>query len=149
MVHLITLRLNENAVHILCFISTLMCSTGQKFGNITIFNVFERSFFCSSSLHLSDQKYRFIFNIVIYYYNLNNWFSIYYTLNDHLFLWCKAELSGSLLQSITWSFRNHSNMMIHYQSWKQFCCLIFFHNLWYFFRILWWIKRIKKKKQIF
>uniref|UniRef100_A0A8C2IDQ6 adenylate cyclase n=1 Tax=Cyprinus carpio TaxID=7962 RepID=A0A8C2IDQ6_CYPCA len=29
-----------------------------KFGNITIFNVFERSLFCSSSLHLFDQKYR-------------------------------------------------------------------------------------------
>uniref|UniRef100_A0A8C1RBU4 Peptidyl-prolyl cis-trans isomerase n=1 Tax=Cyprinus carpio TaxID=7962 RepID=A0A8C1RBU4_CYPCA len=33
-------------------------SKGQKFGNITIFNVFERSLFCSSSLHLFDQKYR-------------------------------------------------------------------------------------------
>uniref|UniRef100_A0A8C1Z1A8 Cyclic AMP-responsive element-binding protein 3-like protein 4 n=1 Tax=Cyprinus carpio TaxID=7962 RepID=A0A8C1Z1A8_CYPCA len=44
--------------------------THQKFGNITIFNVFERSFFCSSSLHLFDQKYRKKFNIVKYYYNL-------------------------------------------------------------------------------
>ncbi len=27
-------------------------------GHITIFNVFERSLLCSSSLHLFDQKYR-------------------------------------------------------------------------------------------
>uniref|UniRef100_A0A8C2DDA9 Mothers against decapentaplegic homolog n=1 Tax=Cyprinus carpio TaxID=7962 RepID=A0A8C2DDA9_CYPCA len=45
-------------------------STDQKFGNITIFNVFERSLFCSSSLHLFDQKYRKNSNIVKYYYNL-------------------------------------------------------------------------------
>uniref|UniRef100_A0A8C1ZRP1 Sterile alpha motif domain containing 4B n=1 Tax=Cyprinus carpio TaxID=7962 RepID=A0A8C1ZRP1_CYPCA len=38
--------------------SPVSSSTDQKFGNITIFNVFERSFFCSSSLHLFDQKYR-------------------------------------------------------------------------------------------
>jgi len=43
------------------------------------------------------------------------------------------ELSASLLQSsVTWFFRNHSNMMIwysrnisYYQCWKQLCCLIF------------------------
>jgi len=36
--------------------------------------------------------------------------------------------------SVTWSFRNHSNMMIccsrnisyYYQCWKELCCLIFF-----------------------
>ncbi len=42
----------------------------------------------------------------------------------------KAEFLASLLQfSVTWSFRNHSNMLIwcsklSYQCWKQFCCLI-------------------------
>jgi len=39
--------------------------------------------------------------------------------------------------SVTWSFRNQSNVMIwcsrnifYYQCWKQLCCLIF---LWIFF----------------
>ncbi len=33
-------------------------STGQEFRHITIFNVFERSLLCSSSLDLFDQQYR-------------------------------------------------------------------------------------------
>ncbi len=42
--------------------------------------------------------------------------------------------------SITWSFRNHSNMLIccsinisyYYQCWKQLCCLILLVKPWYF-----------------
>ncbi len=57
--------------------------------------------------------------------------------------------------SVTWSFRNHSNMLIccsrnisdYYQCWKQLCCFIF----WWkpkcilFFRILWWIESSKEQ----
>ena len=32
------------------------------------------------------------------------------------------------IQSITWSFRNHSNILIYYECWKQFCCLIYLMN---------------------
>jgi len=37
---------------------TTINSTGQKFRNITIFNGFELSLFCSPRLDLFDQKYR-------------------------------------------------------------------------------------------
>ncbi len=30
--------------------------------------------------------------------------------------------------SMTWFYRNHSNMLIYYQCWKQLCCLIFFET---------------------
>jgi len=40
--------------------------------------------------------------------------------------------------SVTWSFRNHCNMLIccsrnisyYYQCWKQLCCLIFLWKPW-------------------
>jgi len=38
-------------------------------------------------------------NIVKYYYNLNELFSILIYFKCNLFLWCKAEFSASLLQS--------------------------------------------------
>ncbi len=46
--------------------------------------------------------------------------------------------------SITWSFRNHSNMLIfcsrnidyYYQCWKKLCCLILLWKQFFFF--LWW-----------
>jgi len=52
----------------------------------------------------------------------------------------KAEFSASLLQSswsVTWSFRNHSNMMIwcsknisyYYQCWKQLFTFLFQDSL--------------------
>jgi len=39
-------------------------STGLKFGNINICNVFERNLLCSSSLHLFGHKYSKNSNIV-------------------------------------------------------------------------------------
>ncbi len=58
--------------------------------------------------------------------------------------------------SVTWFFRNHSNMMIYcclrniyfyYQCWKQLCCLIILWKLWFifFFNILWWIESSKEQ----
>ncbi len=57
--------------------------------------------------------------------------------------------------SVTWFFRNHSNMMIcclrniyfDYQCWKQLCCLIILWKLWFifFFNILWWIESSKEQ----
>ncbi len=54
----------------------------------------------------------------------------------------KPEFSASLLQphySVTWSFRNYSNMLIccsinisdSYQCWKQLCCFIFLWKVGY------------------
>ncbi len=50
--------------------------------------------------------------IVIYYYNLNLYFQ--YILKCNLFLYGKAEFSAAItpLFSVTWSFRNNSNMLI-------------------------------------
>ncbi len=52
----------------------------------------------------------------------------------------KAEFSAAITPgfSVTWSFRNHSNMLIccsrniyyYYQCWKQLCCLILLWKLW-------------------
>ncbi len=54
-------------------------------------------------------------------------------------MWCKAEFSAAvmLVHSVTWSFRNHSNMLIcfsrnisyHYQGWKWSSCLLFLLNM--------------------
>jgi len=57
--------------------------------------------------------------------------------------------------SVTWSFRNHSNILIwcsrnisyYYQGWKQLCCLILVKNAVNFFRILWQI--VFKKNSIY
>ncbi len=56
---------------------------------------------------------------------------------------------------VTWSFRNHSNMLIYcsrnisdyYQCWKQLCCTIFLWKWWYFlfFRIHRWIGSSKEQ----
>ncbi len=43
--------------------------------------------------------------------------------------------------SVTWSFRNHSYMLIYKQRWKLMCCFIFFGGpVIFFFRIIWLIK---------
>jgi len=56
--------------------------------------------------------------------------------------------------SVTWSFRNHSNVMIccsrnisdYYQFWKQLCCLIFLWKLWLKkIGVLWLIERSKEQ----
>jgi len=61
----------------------------------------------------------------------------------------KAVFSASLVFSVTWSFRNHSNVIwcsrnISYycQCWKQ---LRFIFSLWYtFFQDSWWIESSKE-----
>ncbi len=77
------------------------------------FNVF---FFVGSllylpRLHLFDPKYYKNSNIITIY---NNCFLFEYNSKCNLFLWCKAEFSEAIAPvfSVTWSFRNHSNMLI-------------------------------------
>ncbi len=66
---------------------------------VILFNVFERSLFCSPRLHLFDQKYFKNSKIVKYFYNLKWLFSIS-VYNKILFISViKAEFSASLLQS--------------------------------------------------
>ncbi len=38
----------------------------------------------------------------------------------------KSERYPTLVFSVTWSFRNHSSMLIYNQCWKKLYCLIFF-----------------------
>jgi len=55
--------------------------------------------------------------------------------------------------SVTWSYRNHSNMMIwcsrniffFIKCLKQLSCLIFLWKPWYIFKILWWMLKKEKK----
>ncbi len=54
--------------------------------------------------------------------------------------------------SVTWSFKNHSNMLIccsrniyYYQCWKLLCCFIFLWKMWYHSVL----GKIKKYKWIF
>ncbi len=101
------------------------------------FFFFERILFCSPMLHLFEQKYSknceilLQFKITFFYFNIL-WNVIYS---------CDQSWIVSIITpvcSVTWSFRNHSNMLIccsrnitsHYQCWKQLCCFIF---LWIFF----------------
>jgi len=92
------------------------------------FNVFKRSLLSSPRLHLFDQKYSKNSNIVKYYYHLKELFSICkYFSKCNLFLWSNLNFQHHSVFSVTWSFRNHSNMMIwcfcyisdYYQCWKQ------------------------------
>ncbi len=66
----------------------------------------------------------YLFYIKLYYEVLIqfkiNVFSFYYTLKYNLFLW------SSWIFSVTWSFRNYSDMLIYNQCRKKLCCLIFF-----------------------
>ncbi len=68
---------------------------------------FERSLLCWQRQHLFDQKYSKNHNIVKYYYNVEYIWNITDSCN------VKAEFSAVF--SFTWSFRDHSNMLI--------CCL--------------------------
>ncbi len=75
-------------------------------------------------------------------------------------IWFRSELSCifSIITpvfSVTWSFRNHNNMLIccsrnisdYYQCWKQLCCTIFLWKPWFilFFRIHRWIESSKEQ----
>jgi len=107
--------------------------------------VFERILF-STKLHLFDQKYSKICEILLRFELTGFWIS------------CKAEFSASLHQSCThevsvshgpseiilicW-FCAQETCSCYYQCWKQPCCLIFLWKLWFFFpphRILRWIE---------
>ncbi len=61
--------------------------TVQSLGSVGLFNVFERSLWCSLSLHLFDQKYSTNSTIVKLYYN--SCFVFEYILRCNLFLWWK------------------------------------------------------------
>ncbi len=66
---------------------------------------------------------------IVKYYNLK--YSIW--MFSGMIYWCKSWIFIIITPvfSVTWSFRNHFNMMIwcsrniSYQCWKRLCCLIF------------------------
>ncbi len=68
----------------------------------------------------------------------NNCFLFEYILKYYLFLWWQSWILAAITPvfSVTWFFRNHSNMLIWspkniyfcYQCWKQLCCLILLMN---------------------
>ncbi len=77
-------------------------------------------------LHSFD-KNKIKSNIAKYYYNLKQCFSILILYFKMWFIHVNFPVF-----SVTWSFRNHSNMLIlcsrnvyYYHSWKQLCCLMF------------------------
>ncbi len=86
---------------------------------------------------------------IVQYYNLKKL--------SFIFVITKLNFQKPLLQmpvfSVTWSYRNHSNMQIwcsrniSYQCWKQLCCSIFLWKAWHIvFRIFWWIENRKSKR---
>jgi len=89
-------------------------STSQKFDNITIFNVSEISLLCSLSLHLFDQKYRKNSNMVKYYNNLKQWFSIWIyfkiyfisLMQSWIFSYYFSPQCHMILQKPQWQWRN-------------------------------------------
>ncbi len=122
--------------------------TLKGLGTLRFFYVFKRRF--SPSLHLCDQKYSKNSNIVKYYYNLKELFSISIYIFLNVIYSCDVKL---YFQHHFFSFqchmifRNHSNMMIccsrNISYVKiRFCCLIFYHQD--SFRILWWIESSKQ-----
>ncbi len=84
--------------------------------------------FCSPRLHLFDQN---TVKTVKYYYNLKQLLSVW--------IYCKMHFIpvNFPVFSVTWSMRNHSNMLIccsrnisdNYQCWRQLCCFIFLWKL--------------------
>ncbi len=79
------------------------------------------------------------YNIVKYYYNLKECLSIliYFKIS---FISVMQSWIFSIITPVfsAWSFRNHSNMLIYYQYWKQLCCLFLFINLfiYYYFNFI-------------
>jgi len=78
------------------------------------FYIFERSNFCSPRRHLFDQRYSILQNTVLLWNMITVWnkcFLCEYILN--VFYSCHAKLNFQHhYSSVTWSFRNHSNMPI-------------------------------------
>ncbi len=84
-----------------------------KFGD-WIFNVFKKTFLCSPRLYfiqLKCWKTVILLNIITF---KNKCFLFKYILKCNVFCDGKAELSETITQvfSVTWSFRNHHNMLI-------------------------------------
>ncbi len=80
----------------------------------------------------------------------------FYWEKSNLFLWWQSWILTAITQvfSVTWSFRNHSNLLIwcsrnisYYQCWKHLCCLIFSDKWWYMYLIsvLWWMEISKEE----
>ncbi len=92
--------------------SSHMCTSILEFG-------VEKSILLGQRLHLFDQKYSKNSNIVKYFYNSRDLkpissFVLLYILKCHLFLWGQNWIFSIIITvfCVTWSFRNHSNMLI-------------------------------------
>ncbi len=152
----------EQKMHIKCVIDILsffifctvtenhgICSSHKSVSSYTIIKLGSVRFL-NPRLH---QKYSKNCNFVKY----DKCFMI-----ENCILKCDLFLMKSWIFSIitpvfgvTWSFRNHSimltwcsiNIYYFYQCWKWLCRLIFCgnRNEGFFFRILWWRERLRKK----
>ncbi len=96
---------------------------GQKFGIINIFK-----YFLKEVSHPRQAKTVILWNIVTVYNNCFLW--IYRKMQFMMQSWIFSIITPVF--SVTWSFRNHSNMLICcsgnvsycFQCWKQLCCFI-------------------------
>ncbi len=80
---------------------------------ISTTSCFWKSLFCSSRLHLFEQKYRNNSSIE------NSCFLCEYLFKYNLFLWCASWIFSIITPvfSVTWSFRNHSNILLKKHFW--------------------------------
>ncbi len=91
--------------------SSHMCTCILEFG-------VEKSILLGQRLHLFHQKYSKNSNIVKYYNSSDlepiSSFFLLYILKCHLFLWGQNWIFSIIITvfCVTWSFRNHSNMLI-------------------------------------
>ncbi len=142
MVNQYSIHLNLCMMHRLLFHETfspsatyrpIMWSVGGRNGDVkgtyhvTIFYNYAALWMCLMLIKpaLFYQKYRKNCNIVKYY-NLKECLSI--LINFKILFIYLAQLNFQYY--CAWSFRNHSNMLIYYQYWKQLCCLKK--------KIMWW-----------
>ncbi len=96
----------------------------------------------SITIVVNMQQFAQFWGVTLIYSNVQklgegNCFLFEYVLKCTVIYSCdgKAEFSAAITPviSVTWSFRNHSNMLIchsrnishYYQCWKKLCCLIF------------------------
>ncbi len=119
-----------------CYPAVMTLGSRAILFTISFLHIYFNSLLCSPMLHLFYQ------NIVTYCSQI----VIYSVWQSWIFICHYSSFS------VTWSFRNHSNMMIgcsrnssHYQCWKQLCCLMFLWKHDVFYQFLWWTKfKIKK-----
>ncbi len=107
-----------------CFFRIVKNNLSLCLGSVRCFNVFDKSLFCSPSLHLFAQKY---IDIVKYYYNLFLISCNFSRLQGHMILH-KSE------------FEAQETFLIIMNVEKSCACFVDNDSIYFFLtRILWWI----------